>query len=62
MINKENIVRKIEHVLKNVYKFQSKETKKRNLFIDRFIKQNFGPGKFYASLKTYGCGSFGVDG
>jgi hypothetical protein len=38
---------------RNVYRFESNETKKRKLFISNYLKENFGEGKFYSNLKTY---------
>lgn len=42
----------------NVYKINFTETKRRGLFISRFINENFGEGRFYSKLKSYGTGSF----
>jgi len=53
MINKPNFEKIIENPNKNVYKFQSKETKRRALFMDNYIESNFGEGKFFAKLRTY---------
>ena len=50
----------IEINKKNVYKFESKEAKKRKLFISNYLEENFGEGKFYSKLKTYGCGDFSI--
>jgi hypothetical protein len=61
MINKSDALEMVRAPKKNVYMFQSNETKKRNLFINSYIERNFGPGKFYSKLKTYGCGEFSID-
>lgn len=61
MLKQSEISEKNSELKKNVYKFESKETKRRNLFISNYIEENFGPGKFFSKLKTYGCGSFSVN-
>jgi len=33
----------------------------RLLFIKNFINENFGEGKFYSKIKTYGIGSFYIE-
>lgn len=52
---------KIIEIEKNnvkLYKINFPEKKRRRLFINKFIAENFGEGKFYSKLKIYGVGSF----
>ena len=41
--------------------FESNEIKRRALFIRNHLKENFGEGKFYSKLKSYGCGDFSIN-
>ena len=57
MIKKAEIIKSVNFNQSNVVDAYSSERAKRLLFIKNFIDENFGEGKFYSKLKTYGFGS-----
>ena len=36
------------------------ENIKKRLFIQKYLEKNFGEGKFFSKLNTYGCSALGV--
>jgi hypothetical protein len=58
MINRSEISSSINFDKPNVVGGIFSERDNRLLFIKSFINENFGDGKFYSKLKTYGLGCF----